>query len=77
MATLFSDVDSPYRVLLDKPSAEDNVDDVYDTFMPYRRKGKKTVRGELSTRTVYYVASSSNERGIEVCMKIRNRESNV
>ena len=50
------------------------MDDFYDTFMPYRRKGK-TVRGELSTRTVYYVASSSNERGIEKCMKIRNREA--
>ena len=53
------------------------MDDIYDTFMPYRRKGKKTDRGELSTRTVYYVASSSNERGIEEFMKTRNRESNA
>lgn len=66
VATLFSDADSPYRVLMGKPPGEVKMDDVYDTFMPYRQKGK-TVRGELSTRTVYYVA----------CMKIRNRESNV
>ena len=57
---------------MSKPPGEVKMDDVYDTFMPYQQKGK-TVRGELSTRTVYYVASSSNERGIEEFMKIRNR----
>ena len=51
MATLFSGTVSPYSVLLDKPPAEVDMDDIYDTFMPYLRKGK-TVRGEVSTYTV-------------------------
>ena len=76
MAALFSDTAKPAQGLLDKPPAEVYMDDIYDTFMPYLRKGK-TVRGELSTYTVCNVASSSIERGIDVCMKIQNRESNV
>ena len=36
VATLFSDADSPYRVLMGKPPAEVKMDDVNDTFMPYR-----------------------------------------